>query len=42
MVNKISIIGHVGKAPDARRLENGTLACRFSVATTEKYKDTLS
>ena len=39
MVNKISIIGHVGKAPDARRLENGTLVCRFSVATTEKYKD---
>lgn len=39
MVNKISIIGHVGKAPDARRLENGTAVCRFSVATTEKYKD---
>jgi single-strand DNA-binding protein len=39
MVNKITLIGHVGQDPEVRRLENGTPVGRFSLATSENYKD---
>ncbi len=39
MINKVTIIGHLGGDPDIRTLENGTPVGRFSVATNESYKD---
>ena len=39
MVNKVTLIGNLGADPEVRRLENGVAVAKFSVATTEKYKD---
>lgn len=39
MVNKVTLIGNLGKDPEVRKLENGTSVGRFSIATTESYKD---
>lgn len=39
MVNKVTLIGHLGQDPEVRRLENGVAVAKFSVATTERYKD---
>ena len=39
MVNKVTLIGNLGRDVDVRRLENGTAVAKFSVATNESYKD---
>ena len=39
MVNKVTLIGRVGKDPEVRRLDNGTAVAKFSLATSEKWKD---
>ncbi|NNE26837.1 MAG: single-stranded DNA-binding protein [Saprospiraceae bacterium] len=39
MINKVTLIGHLGKDPEVRTLENGAVVARFSVATNENYKD---
>lgn len=39
MINKITLIGRLGGDPDLRLLENGTAVCKFSLATSESYKD---
>jgi len=39
MINKVTLVGHLGGDPDIRTLENGTTVGRFSLATNEKYKD---
>lgn len=39
MVNKVTLIGHLGRDPEIRRLENGAVVAKFSVATNESYKD---
>ncbi|MBK8347537.1 MAG: single-stranded DNA-binding protein [Saprospiraceae bacterium] len=39
MVNKVTLIGHLGKDPEIRTLENGTKVGTFSLATNESYKD---
>lgn len=39
MVNKVILIGNLGKDPEVRRLENGAVVAKFSVATNENYKD---
>ena len=39
MVNRVMLIGNLGKDPEVRRLENGTAVAKFSVATNENYKD---
>ena len=39
MVNKVTLVGNLGRDPDLRRLENGTPVARVSVATSESYKD---
>lgn len=39
MVNKVTLIGHLGKDPEIRTLENGTKVGTFSLATNENYKD---
>lgn len=38
-VNKVILIGNLGKDPDVRSLENGTKVATFSLATNEVYKD---
>ncbi len=37
MKNKVQIIGHVGAAPEVKKLENGTVIANISVATNEIY-----
>ena len=37
--NKVILIGHLGKDPEVRTLENGVLLCRFSMATSETFKN---
>lgn len=39
MVNKVILIGNVGKDPEVRHLESGSVTASFTLATTEKYKD---
>ena len=39
MVNRVILIGNLGKDPEIRRLENGASVGKFSVATNENYKD---
>jgi single-strand DNA-binding protein len=39
MYNKVSLIGHLGKDPEVRRLESGAVVAKFSLATNENYKD---
>ena len=39
MINKVLLIGNLGKDPEVRHLESGTVMCRFSVATNESYQD---
>lgn len=38
-LNRVQLIGHLGKDPEVRRLENGVAVVRFSLATNETYKD---
>lgn len=39
MVNRVILIGNLGKDPEIRRLDNGAAVGKFSVATNESYKD---
>lgn len=39
MVNRVILIGNLGKDPEVKRLENGAMVAKFSVATNENYKD---
>lgn len=39
MINKVVLIGHLGKDPEVRTLESGATYAKFSVATNEAYKD---
>lgn len=38
-VNKVILIGNLGKDPEVRHLDNGAAVANFSIATTETYKD---
>lgn len=38
-VNKVILIGNLGKDPEERNLENGTTLVRFPIATSEDYTD---
>ena len=38
-VNKVILIGNLGKDPEVRHLENGTAVANFPIATSESYKD---
>lgn len=38
-VNKVILIGNVGKDPDVRHLDSGVTVARFSLATNETYTD---
>lgn len=39
MINRVTLIGNLGKDPEVRRLDNGVAVAKFSVATNESYKD---
>ncbi len=39
MVNRVILIGNLGRDPEIRRLENGAVVAKFPVATNENYKD---
>lgn len=38
-VNQITLLGSVGKDPEIKNTSGGTLVANFSLATTERYKD---
>lgn len=38
-LNKVSLIGHLGKDPDARTVGEGLRVSHMSLATTEMYRD---
>lgn len=38
-VNKVIIVGNIGKDPEARQLQNGGSVCSITVATSEVWKD---
>ncbi len=39
MLNRVTLIGNLGKDPEVRHLESGSAVGKFSVATNESYKD---
>ena len=38
-LNKVQLIGRLGKEPEVQRFENGGIKVKFPLATSEKYKD---
>jgi len=38
-VNKVILVGNLGKDPEVRHLENGRAVANFSLATSESYKN---
>jgi single stranded DNA-binding protein (ssb) len=38
-VNKVILVGRLGKEPEVRNLENGATVANFTMATSESYKD---
>ena len=38
-VNKVILIGNLGRDPEIKKLENGSTLASFSIATSEKYTD---
>lgn len=38
-VNKVILVGHLGKDPETRKFDNGNMVANFSVATSEKWND---
>ena len=39
MVNKVYLVGNVGKDPEVRHIESGVAVANFSIATNESYKN---
>ena len=42
MLNKVIIIGHLGRDPEIRALQNGDKVANFTVATSEHWRDKAS
>jgi len=38
-LNKVILIGNLGKDPEVRYMTSGEAVCNFSIATTEKWKE---
>jgi single-strand DNA-binding protein len=38
-MNKVTLIGNLGKDPEVRHLDNGKVVANFSIATSESYKN---
>ena len=41
-INKVILVGNLGKDPEVRYLEGGTAVANFPIATSETYKDKTS
>jgi len=41
-INKVILVGNLGKDPDVRYLEGGTAVANFPIATSETFKDRAS
>lgn len=39
MINKVTLLGRVGKDPEIRHFENNGAVCNFSLATNRSYKN---
>ena len=39
MINKVILVGNLGRDPEVRHLESGGMVARFSVATNENRRD---
>jgi single-strand DNA-binding protein len=39
MINKVILVGNLGRDPEVRHLENGGMVAHFSVATNENRRD---
>jgi single-strand DNA-binding protein len=39
VLNRVELIGYLGKAPEVRFLNTGTAVCHFSVATSQTWTD---
>ena len=39
MINKVTLIGNLGRDPEIKSLDSGTKVARLAVATNESYKD---
>ena len=37
-LNKVMLIGHLGKDPELSYTPSGTAVCKFSLATNDSYK----
>jgi len=38
-VNKVILVGNLGKDPEVRYMPSGSAACNFTIATSESWKD---
>ncbi len=38
-LNKVQLIGNLGKGPEVREMDSGDKVCNFSLATSESWKD---
>ncbi|MEN8927892.1 MAG: single-stranded DNA-binding protein [Flavobacteriales bacterium] len=38
-INKVILIGNLGKDPEVKHFESGSMVVNFSIATSESYKD---
>ncbi|WP_416440778.1 single-stranded DNA-binding protein [Phnomibacter sp. MR] len=39
MKNRVQLIGHLGKDPEVRAIDNGNKMARFTIATNETYQN---
>jgi single-strand DNA-binding protein len=39
MVNKVTLVGRLGQEPETKYTPSGAAVCKFSLATSEKFKD---
>ena len=39
MLNKVQLIGRIGKEPEVRTMQSGSKCASFSIATSERWKD---
>ena len=37
-LNRVTLMGHLGKDPEIKYVGEGTAVCKFSIATSQKYK----
>jgi single-strand DNA-binding protein len=39
MINKVTLVGRLGKDPETKYMSSGDCVCNFSIATSESWKD---